>query len=197
MEKKDFSAKQAAEELLDKAADLILEEIEKDDTLAKAMKAKQVIMEEGRPPQKGWKYGKRKVGSWVGPNPNGAVVDDMRSLDMKTGEVTMHGPKGELPGEDKKPKVLAQLKGEMDKTSPENMDQAQVQKLDVPQPDAPKAQEKLIDKKPLQLKKFMEGVSAKKMSKNAPAAPPPPPPPPSSGTINSKIGFPFGKKESK
>lgn len=191
---KEYTPKEVAQELLDKMADLLAESLNSSDELAKSLKAKPVMMEEGTP-LKGWKYGKRKVGSWTGPAPKGVVRDEMRDLDMQTGDVKMHGPQGDLPGE--APKSLAEVKaerGEMDKASLENMNSAQTEKLNVPQPSAPKAEEKLIAKQPLQLKKFMDNVAMKKsgesadMKKFGETAPPPPP------TINSQIGFPFGKK---
>lgn len=59
------------------------------------------------------------------------------------------------------------LISDLNKSAPENKTSAQMQGLKVPQPEAPKAQEKVIAKKPLQLKKFMEKCEMKKTEKGS------------------------------
>ncbi len=41
--------------------------------------------------------GRFNIGSWSGPAPVGGVVRLMGSLNLKTGEYKLHGPKGLLP----------------------------------------------------------------------------------------------------
>jgi uncharacterized membrane protein len=57
-------------------------------------------------------------------------------------------------------------KEEMKKIDPMNQNSAQMAEVDVPQPNPPKAQTKLIAKQPLKLKKFMEKMEAKRMAKS-------------------------------
>ena len=153
MSEKNYTAEEAAKELLDRAADALADALTKNEYLAKAMKAKTVMMDDKGPgniPLKGWKYGKRTVGSWAGPNPSGSVTDEMRSLDLKTGDVKMHGPKGKIPGD-------------MDKVSPENQNTAQMAEVKLPdQPKPPSANQKMIIKPPLKLKKFVDSSLAKR-----------------------------------
>jgi hypothetical protein len=56
-------------------------------------------------------------------------------------------------------------KEEMKKVDPMNQNTAQMAEVNVPQPNPPKAQTKLIAKQPLKLKKFMEKIEAKRMAK--------------------------------
>lgn len=67
---------------------------------------------------------------------------------------------------DKRDDVLRELRSDMNKMAPENKTSAQMAGVKVPQPKPPSAQPKAIAKQPLQLKKFMEKCSSKKMQKN-------------------------------
>lgn len=58
------------------------------------------------------------------------------------------------------------VKSEIQKADPRNQSSAQMAEVSIPQPKAPQAQEKMIAKQPLQLKKFMEKCQMKKMAKN-------------------------------
>lgn len=58
--------------------------------------------------------------------------------------------------------ALEKSEDKMAKSDPRNQTSAQMAELNVPQPKAPQAQEKVIAKQPLQLKKFMDNVAMKK-----------------------------------
>jgi hypothetical protein len=59
----------------------------------------------------------------------------------------------------------SEMSSKMEKMDPRNQNSAQMAEVNVPQPKPPQGEEKLIAKRPLQLKKFMEKIEAKRMAK--------------------------------
>lgn len=136
MSDKKYTAGEVAKELLDKAADVLSNVLDSNQTLEKALKGKMSLSS-----PKGWKYGSKKPAHPVPPPPK---------MDQHS-EV----PK-EHKAEDKVP-------DQMNKVNPESQTTAQMAEVKVPQqPKAPEANPKMIIKPPLKLKKFMDSVMAKK-----------------------------------